>query len=467
VRRDSDIKRRMFRAAFLLGRTWLTPVLALACASIVAAWLSADTIVEHMAFLGSVVASCTLAVFLWIRLSSEVDRRHERLVTLAGIVETTGDAVVAARLDRTITAWNSGAEHLFGYTAEEMIGDSISRIVPPGDEHSLQDHLEQMLEKNSMDTYEVKRQRKDGSLVDVQITLSPLRDDHGRTIAISSIIRDISERRRLEAEREELLAREREARADAEYARALVEEQNRHLVELDRMKDDFVASVSHELRTPLTSINGYVELLMEGEAGEISEQQASFLGVIRRNGERLLRVVGDLLFAAELDARTVELERAPVDLGALVVHACEVARPLADERQIVLELQVEPVTLIEGDSGRLGQSIDNLLSNALKFTRPGGRVALRVFETPDGAHVEVSDSGMGISTEDQAQLFERFFRTSEATSNAIQGTGLGLAIVAAIVGAHGGKITVASEIGFGTTFRIVLPLALPAEQAVA
>jgi PAS domain S-box-containing protein len=210
----------MFRAALSRGRTWLTPVLALACASIVASWFVAHSALERAVLVGSVVLSSGVAVFLGWRLSHEVSRRHERLVTLAGIVETTGDAVIAARLDRTITAWNSGAEHLFGYTAEEMIGDSISRIVPPGDEDSLQDHLEQMLEKNRMHTYEVKRQRKDGSLVDVQITLSPLRDDDGRTVAISSIIRDISERRRLEAEREELLAREREARAEAEYARA-------------------------------------------------------------------------------------------------------------------------------------------------------------------------------------------------------------------------------------------------------
>jgi signal transduction histidine kinase len=254
---------------------------------------------------------------------------------------------------------------------------------------------------------------------------------------------------------------------EAEAGRKLLAEQNDRLRHLDRMKDDFVASVSHELRTPLTSINGYVELLIEGEAGDLNEEQTSFLGVIRRNGERLLRVVGDLLFAAELDARTVELERAPVDLQPLISYAQQTAKPHADERGIELTLDVETVPHIEGDAGRLGQVIDNLLSNALKFTPPGGRVGLRLFETVAGVQIEVSDTGMGISAEDQEQLFERFFRTAEASSAAIQGTGLGLSIVAAIVEAHGGSITVDSEIGFGTTFRIVLPIPQTAEAAVA
>jgi signal transduction histidine kinase len=254
---------------------------------------------------------------------------------------------------------------------------------------------------------------------------------------------------------------------EAEAGRRLLAEQNDRLRQLDRMKDDFVASVSHELRTPLTSINGYVELLLDGEAGDVSEEQASFLGVIRRNGERLLRVVGDLLFAAELDARTVELARGRVELAELVADAGATARPLADERQIELVLEQTAVAPIEGDAGRLGQVLDNLLSNALKFTPPAGRVTLRLYESDTGVHVEVSDTGMGISKEDQAQLFQRFFRTSEATSNAIQGTGLGLSIVAAIVEAHGGSITVESEVGFGTTFRIVLPVLAPAEVSAA
>jgi signal transduction histidine kinase len=254
---------------------------------------------------------------------------------------------------------------------------------------------------------------------------------------------------------------------EAEAGRRLLAEQNDRLRQLDRMKDDFVASVSHELRTPLTSINGYVELLLDGEAGEINEEQASFLGVIRRNGERLLRVVGDLLFAAELDARTVVIDRAPVDLTLLVADAAATARPFADERQIELVLESSPVAPIEGDAGRLGQVLDNLMSNALKFTPPGGRVTLRLNENRGSVHVEVSDTGMGISEEDQRQLFERFFRTSDATSAAIQGTGLGLSIVAAIIEAHGGSIAVESEVGFGTTFKIVLPAFTRAEATAA
>jgi signal transduction histidine kinase len=149
---------------------------------------------------------------------------------------------------------------------------------------------------------------------------------------------------------------------------------------------------------------------------------------------------------------------------ALACAATVLTWLVADE---TLTLDVETVPHIEGDAGRLGQVIDNLLSNALKFTPPGGRVGLRLFETAAGVQIEVSDTGMGISAEDQEQLFERFFRTAEATSAAIQGTGLGLSIVAAIVEAHGGSITVDSEIGFGTTFRIVLPIPQTAEAAVA
>jgi PAS domain S-box-containing protein len=445
----------MFRAAVSRGRTWLTPVLALACTALAIIWL--ESVWERVALVGIVLLASSVSVFLAHRLTGEVARRNERVLELAGIVETTGDAVVAARLDRTITAWNRGAENLFGWTAEEMLGQSVQRIVPPGDTTSLQTNLQQMLRKDGMHTYEVTRQRKDGSLVDVQITLSPLRNDNGDVVGISSIIRDISERRQLEAERERLLEREREARADAEYARTLVEEQNRHLVELDRMKDDFVASVSHELRTPLTSITGYLDLMLE-DCDDLPPDQRQYLNVVRRNSERLLRLVGDLLFVAQVDAGRISLELAEVDLSALIADAVEAARPVAEEKHIELIADVAHIELREADALRLGQVLDNILSNAVKFTPNEGSVTVRAAVDGARAVIEVTDTGIGISAEDQLRLFDRFFRSAVANHMAIPGTGLGLAIAKAIVEGHDGVISLQSQPGSGTTVRLELPL---------
>ena len=443
---------------------WIALVWVLAGGSIVLGVLAAESVLPRAAFIASLAGVAgALILFVW-RLAHELERRNDRLHILAEIVETTGEAVIAARLDRTITAWNAGAERLFGYTADEMIGTSVARIAVPGEEHSTQEHLEHMLEKDGMHSYEVERMHKSGELIDVAITLSPLRDDDGGIVGVSSILRDISDRKELEAQRERLLARERNARADAEYARAIVEEQNERLRQLDVLKDEFVASVSHELRTPLTSISGYLELLLE--AGGLSEQQEQFLGVVSRNAERLLRVVGDLLFVAQLKSSQVVLELAPVDLTDLVGSAVQSVAPLAHDRGIDLRLDCQTLLPLTGDAGRLGQMIDNLLTNALKFTPHGGRVEVRSFAQDDGVCVQVRDTGMGIAEEDQQRLFERFFRTSEAQAEAIQGTGLGLSIVAAIVEAHCGSIEVESEPGVGTTFTVVLPTA-PAQTIAA
>jgi signal transduction histidine kinase len=257
---------------------------------------------------------------------------------------------------------------------------------------------------------------------------------------------------------------------EAEAGRRLLAEQNDSLRAVDKMKDDFVASVSHELRTPLTSINGYLELVMDGEAGELGDEQRDFLGIVRRNAERLLRVVGDLLDVAQFNAAEVVLERAPVDLAALAEQAVDAVRPLAEERGIAVALERKALGLlekVEGDADRLGQVIDNLLTNAVKFTPTGGRVEVNLFAEEGLVKLEVSDTGMGISKEDVDHLFERFFRTSDARVQAIQGTGLGLSIAAAIVDAHGGSIEVESELGAGTTFRVVLPLVRALEQAAA
>ena len=234
--------------------------------------------------------------------------------------------------------------------------------------------------------------------------------------------------------------------------------QNEELRRLDRLKDDFVASVSHELRTPLTSIRGYLELVLDGGAAELTEEQLRYLSVVDRNADRLLRVVDDLLFAAQVDAGKIVLEPGPTDLDELVREAVEAARPVAAEHDVELIFEADRPAELVGDRARLAQILDNLIANAIKFTPPGGKVEVRTFVAGDSVVVEVADTGIGISADDQARLFQRFFRAEGAILGAIDGTGLGLAIVKAIVDAHGGELAVESVAGRGTTFRIGLPL---------
>ena len=257
---------------------------------------------------------------------------------------------------------------------------------------------------------------------------------------------------------EKSLASAQEARTEAESARRALAEQNKRLRELDRLKDEFLSLVSHELRTPLTSIRGYLELVLDEEAGELSAEQRRFLEAVERNSGRLLRLVGDLLFVAQADAGRLGLEQEKVDVADLVADCVEGARPTADEKSIELSVSASPVPALVGDRLRLHQVLDNLVSNALKFTPEGGSVDVRTSSDGDHVTVEVSDTGIGIPIADQPRLFERFFRSSAATDQAIPGTGLGLAIVKAIVEAHGGRITVMSAEGHGTTFRLELPL---------
>jgi signal transduction histidine kinase len=259
------------------------------------------------------------------------------------------------------------------------------------------------------------------------------------------------------AAHEELLEAERTARAEAEAIQRLLTDQNERLRELDRMKDDFVSLVSHELRTPLTSIRGYLELLLE-DSRDLTPEQTRFLGVVDRNSERLLDLVGDLLFLAQVDAGKLAIEHEVLDFEALVQESVDALRPIAESRRIGLSASIETLPNLVGDGTRLGQVLNNLLSNALKFTPEGGRVSVSVHTDRDRTVVEVTDSGVGIPASEQGRLFERFFRSSRATADAIPGTGLGLAITKAIVEGHGGRISVESDEDVGTSVRVELPL---------
>jgi signal transduction histidine kinase len=225
----------------------------------------------------------------------------------------------------------------------------------------------------------------------------------------------------------------------------------------ERAKDQFIEIASHELRTPLTSVLGYLELLEEGEVGPVAPEQRGILEVIHRNAKRLLHLAGDLLTVARADAGRLDLMPAPTDLELVVRQCAESARPAAAERGIALEVETEPIALL-ADAIRLAEVVDNLLSNALKFTPPGGRVSVTARQEAGRAAIGVADTGMGIPVAEVANLFKRFYRTERALTAAIPGTGLGLSISKMIVEAHGGTIDVSSREGHGTRFRVELPL---------
>jgi signal transduction histidine kinase len=249
-----------------------------------------------------------------------------------------------------------------------------------------------------------------------------------------------------------LLSRERE-RAQAELTR-----QNDRLLELDRMKDELIALVSHELRTPLTSIVGYLELIAEG-GGELSAEQRKHLAVAERNAQRLIHLVSDLLLAAQVRAGRLSLQTDELNVAALAEESVASAKPLAQERDIRLSYRSRGDARLVADSNRLAQVIDNLLSNALKFTPEGGSVDVSVRAELGSIVIEVSDTGIGIAEAEQSKLFTPFFRADSAVEHSIAGTGLGLSIVKGIVEAHGGTITLSSRVPDGSTFRVDLPTA--------
>jgi PAS domain S-box-containing protein len=253
--------------------------------------------------------------------------------------------------------------------------------------------------------------------------------------------------------------------ADADGSRRLMGVSRDVTAERDaeRLKEEFFSLVSHELRTPLTSIIGYAELLSEIESDNLSEQGRRFLEVIERNSRRELSLVGDLLLLTRITAGTFEIELRRADVGEIALAAVEAARPAAENAGIELVAEAPAGAIAEGDPHRLRQVVDNLISNAIKFTPEGGRVEVEVEPVGDRVALRVTDTGIGIAEADLGRLFDRMYRAEEAERRHIQGTGLGLTIVKAIVDAHEAAIEVDTEPGAGTTFRVVLPKSAPAQ----
>src|SRR5579859_6620599 len=336
-----------------------------------------------------------------------------------------------------------------GRTAAELIGKTDFDVFSEHHASSALADEQQIITTGEPIVGKVERETYQGRAdAWVSTTKMPLRDSRGAIIGTFGISRDVTAQIRAE----QILAR---------HAQRL-SSQNESLRELDRLKDEFIGLVSHELRTPLTSIIGYVELLKDARARHLDTGQ--FADVIQRNAERLLRLVGDLLFLSRMQAGAITTDFRSVDPGDIAARALEEIRPEAERKHIGLSLAATSVPDFAADPDRLSQLLGNLLSNAVKFTPDGGRVAVTLSQEADQVVLTVADTGIGIPVADRDRVFERFFRTAAATQRAIPGTGLGLTITKAIVDAHHGTITAGGNEAGGTTFRICLPLRAVAES---
>jgi PAS domain S-box-containing protein len=348
---------------------------------------------------------------------------------LAAIVASSDDAIVSKDLNGVIRSWNKAAENMFGYTAEEAIGRPIADLIVPDDRQAEEaEVLSRIRTGLSVERYETVRRRKDGSTLDVSLTVSPIRNRLGQVIGASKIARDITERKRLFSE----------------------------LERANRMKDEFLATLSHELRTPLNAMLGYTRVLKERATDEQMQRAAE---VIERNSQTLAQMVSDILDVSAVAAGKIRLEIEVCDLLDVVDAAIAVVQTAADAKGVTLvrEVPSEPVEL-QADPRRLQQVFWNLLSNAVKFTPGGGTVTIRVAVKAANVVVTVTDTGIGIEPTFLPLVFKRFSQANERATRESGGIGLGLALVRHFLELHGGTVRAQSEgLDRGATFEVILP----------
>ncbi|MDQ6910472.1 MAG: ATP-binding protein, partial [Actinomycetota bacterium] len=377
--------------------------------------------------------------------ASERNRSDELRLQLAAIVDSSDDAILSKTLDGIILSWNRAAENLYGYTAEEMIGKPVTVLLPADRQYEVDQILAKVRRGEALEHFESRRVRKDGSIVPVSLTISPVRDASGNVIAASAIARDITERNRqrdLEAAREQAL-------------------------ESSRLKSEFLAMMSHEIRTPMNGVIGMVDLLLDTG---LDAEQRKYADAVRNSGQALLTILNDILDFSKIDAGHLELEQTDFDVATVVEEVVELLAAGANDKGLELVTAIEPdiATVARGDPGRLRQVLMNLAGNAIKFTDSGNVViAVTTTTTTTGteadvqsveARFEVRDTGIGIPPDVQATLFDSFTQADASTSRRYGGTGLGLAISRRLVELMGGAIAVDSAPGRGSTFSFNLPL---------
>ncbi len=383
-------------------------------------------------------------ILLAIEDITERRRGQEAARKLAAIVESTDAAIYSNDLNGIISSWNRGAEELFGYNADEVIGQSVKMIIPPERFDEESDILARIMRGERIEHYETVRRHEDGSTLDISLTVSPVVDSQDQIIGASKFARNITKRRQAEKERERSLTREQEARGQADQA--------------NRMKDEFLATVSHELRTPLNAILGWSHMLMRGNLDERTTNRG--LETIARNAAAQNQIISDLLDVSRIISGQLRCEKRAVDLIPVINAAADNLRLAADAKGLELRLLLDPSAgMVSGDAVRLQQIVSNLLTNAVKFTSRSGRVEVQLKRQDTSVLITVTDTGEGIDPDFLPYIFDRFRQAEGTSSRQYGGLGLGLAIVRHLVELHGGSIGAASEgLGKGATFTATFPV---------
>ncbi len=373
---------------------------------------------------------------------SSLDKARARLAQLSAIVESSDDAIIGKDLDGTILTWNRGAEKLYGYTAEDIVGKNARVLMPDGNGDELERFIETLRNGGRVEQVRMIHRRKDGSTFDISKTISPI-FENSILVGLSTIGRDVSQ----------LMVAQRELEQRQEKIRALLDS----TAEAARRREQFLAMLSHELRNPLAAVLGATTVLSREATVEVQQR---CIRVIERQSRHMARLLDDLLDVSRITRGKFELRKAPLDLRAPVEGAIESTSPLFEQRGVTLDVSLPKENVpVAGDHARLQQIVVNLLSNAANYSSRGSRVELRVVLQGDQIVMRVVDRGFGIERDMLSKIFDLFVRAEQRIDRPRGGLGVGLSLAKNIVELHGGTIEARSDgPNMGSEFLVKLPL---------
>ena len=379
----------------------------------------------------------------------ELQQQHDQLLTAQEMIESerqryrdlfefAPDGYLISDSFGSIREANQAAAALFQVSQKRLMGKPILAFVPEAARRSFRSILNELPKLNRIEEWEVCLSSRSQKTFHAAITVETMRDSDGQVLALRWLIRDVTSRKQAEQQLHD------------------IQLQNVNLLEVDRLRQQFMATMSHELRTPLNAILGFTQVLLRQSRDSMPSAQIHMLDRILHNGQHLLMLIEDLLDFSKLRAHRLELQLQSIHLNKFLTEIIEELKALADQKSISLTLQLPALPLlIVNDPLRLKQIIINLISNAVKFTSVGG-VSVEVIELPEKRlAIVVRDTGIGISEQDQSHIFQEFWQVAQSRSRG--GTGLGLSITKALVELMQGSITVESQVGIGSTFRVEIP----------